>query len=410
VRILVVSQYFWPESFRINELVSSLVKRGVKVDVLTGKPNYPDGKVFPGYQVAGCNIEDWSGAQVYRVPLIPRGRKSALRLALNYLSFVVSGTVFGAWSLRGVKPDVILVYAPSPLLQALPALFLARLKGCPVVLWVQDLWPESLDATGHVRRGWILRLVGRVVRFIYRRSDLILLSSRSFADFVQEFAPAQRLVYYPNSVDNSFCHPNAGPKPELDALNAEFTIVFAGNVGVAQSVETIIEAAEKLRNLEGVRFVVFGSGSRLDWMHTETVRRELKNVVLAGRYPIETMPFLLSRAKALLVTLTDRPIFAVTVPNKVQAYMAVGRPIIGCLNGEGAELIRESGAGMVVAAEDAAGLAEVVRHLHSLPAAELEAMGASGQRYFREHFDHEMLVDKLVTHFHQLARQAAASQ
>jgi glycosyltransferase involved in cell wall biosynthesis len=402
VRILVISQHFWPESFRINELVSSLVMRGIEVDVMTGKPNYPEGNIFTGYRAAGCSIEVWRGARLHRVPIVPRGQKSAHRLVMNYLSFVFTGIIFGTWMLRRAKPDVIFVYATSPILQALPALFLARLKGCPVVLWVQDLWPESLSATGYIRSGWILRMVARAVCFIYKRSDLILLSSRSFEHSVQLYAPDQIAVYYPNSVDISCYGPNVSPRFDLEALKTGFTVVFAGNVGIAQSVETIIEAADKLRDLEVVRFLIFGSGSRLDWMKAEINRRQLHNVFLAGRYPAEAMPCLLTQAKVLLVTLADQAIFAKTVPIKVQTYMAVGRPIIGCLNGEGAQLILDAGAGVVMAAEDAVGLANAVRYLYNLPSDELEAMGASGKRYFREHFDHEMLVDRLIMHFRDL--------
>ena len=178
MRVLVLSQYFWPEGFQINHVVQSLVGRGIEVDVLTGKPNYPEGVVFDGYRAWGCQTEQWAGAGIYRVPLVPRGTKSAVRLALNYLSFVVSGLVFAPWMLRARSYDAIFVYAPSPILQAIPALFLGRIKRCPVLLWVQDLWPESLVATGYVRSPRVLLAVERVVRFIYRRTDLLLVQSR----------------------------------------------------------------------------------------------------------------------------------------------------------------------------------------------------------------------------------------
>ena len=407
MRILVVSQYFWPESFRINEVVSSLVLRGLDVDVMTGQPNYPEGKIFSGYHATGCGVEIWGGARLHRVPLVPRGQKSSVRLVMNYISFIFCGTILGAWSLRRVKPDVILVYAPSPLLQAIPALFLAHRKQCPLVLWVQDLWPESLNATGYIHSDWILRKVGKVVAFIYQRSNLILISSRSFERSIQNYAPEQSVVYYPNSVDDSFYKQQASPQIDLKLFNIGFTIVFAGNVGIAQSVETIIEAADKLRGLEAIRFIILGSGSRLDWMQTEIKRKNLSNIVLAGRHPSEAMPFLLARAKVLLVTLADKPIFAKTVPNKVQTYLAIGRPIIGCLNGEGAQLILDARVGVVVPAEDAGGLADAVLHLYHLPVNELEAMGANGQRYFREHFDHEMLIDRLIMHFRRLVGKEA---
>ncbi|MBM3204157.1 glycosyltransferase family 4 protein, partial [Candidatus Woesearchaeota archaeon] len=200
MRLLVISQYFWPESFRINELVESLVKRGVVVDVLTGKPNYPEGKIYSGYQAAGCMCEQWQGASVFRVPLFPRGVKSGFRLILNYLSFTLSGAILGAWQLRNIKSDIIFVYAPSPLLQALPALFIGWIKRIPVVVYVQDLWPESLAATGYVRNPLVIRMVELLVKLIYRRSDLILVSSRPFKGSIERFSPSAEIVYYPNSV------------------------------------------------------------------------------------------------------------------------------------------------------------------------------------------------------------------
>ncbi|MBM3855335.1 MAG: glycosyltransferase family 4 protein, partial [Verrucomicrobia bacterium] len=328
MKLLVVSQYFWPESFRINEIVASLGHRGVATTVLTGKPNYPEGTVFAGYKAAGCGAESYASARVLRMPLFPRGRRSSWRLALNYLSFIVSGTVCGPWLLRGFRPDAIIVYCPSPLLQALPALWIGWLKRAPVAVYVQDLWPESLDATGYVRNRAIIGAVESVVKFIYRHSDLILISSRPFAEPVRRLAPASRIIYYPNSVDASFCDPESGSKPHLPVLEDGFNVVFAGNVGSAQAVSVIVDAAEQLLPHSGIRFVVLGSGSELEWMRRQVEEKRLGNLCLAGRFPVDAMPYLLAKASALLVTLADRPIFAATVPNKIQAYMAVGRPII----------------------------------------------------------------------------------
>lgn len=402
MRLLVVSQYFWPESFRINEVVESLSKRGIHVEVLTGKPNYPDGNIFLGHTAAGCISEPWRDATLHRVPIFPRGRKSSLRLALNYISFLISATLWGPWLLRGVKFDAIFVYATSPLLQALPALALARSKGCPLVLWIQDLWPDSLEATGYVRTQWILAAVDKVVQFIYRRSDLILVSSRSFVPSVQRYAPRRTPIYYPNSVDNAFCDPESGPQPVVPALEDGFTVVFAGNLGTAQSVATIVDAARHLTNHSNIRFIILGTGSQQEWMKDEIARLGLKNIYLVGRFVVESMPFLLSRADVLLVTLANRPIFAATVPNKIQAYLAVGRPILACLNGEGAKLVTEAQAGIAVPAEDASALAEAVLNLYRMPAGEREAMGRNGREYFREHFDHDSLVQTLIEYLNMV--------
>lgn len=398
MRVLVVSQYFWPESFRINEVVASLVERGVDVDVLTAKPNYPEGTVFEGYSAWGCERGLWKGARIHRVPIVPRGRKSAWRLALNYLSFVFSASSLGAWMLRGTKPDAIFVYAPSPLLQALPALFLGWLKRVPVVLNVQDLWPESIEATGYVRNRFAIGLVERVVRFIYRHTDTILVSSRPFTESIRRFSPKAEIIYYPNSVDSAFCDPAAGTAADVAALDDGFCVVFAGNVGAAQAVQVIADAAERLLDVPEIRLVVLGSGSELDWMRRRKDERRLANLFLAGRFPVETMPFLLAKASVLLVTLADRPIFAATVPNKIQAYLAVGRPIIACLNGEGGRIVEEAEAGIAVPAEDCDKLAAAIREMHARSPEVRGAMGWNGQAYFRTNFDHEKLVSDLIEH------------
>lgn len=405
MRLLVISQYFWPESFRINELVESLVKRGVVVDVLTGKPNYPEGKIYSGYQAAGCMCEQWQGASVFRVPLFPRGVKSGFRLILNYLSFTLSGAILGAWQLRNIKSDIIFVYAPSPLLQALPALFIGWIKRIPVVVYVQDLWPESLAATGYVRNPLVIRMVELLVKLIYRRSDLILVSSRPFKGSIERFSPSAEIVYYPNSVDVSFCDPDSGLKPDVPALDGGFCVVFAGNVGAAQAVHIIAEAAERLQGHGDIRLVVLGAGSELELMRARIAELRLDNLFLAGRFPVDAMPNLLSRADALLVTLADQKIFAATVPNKIQAYMAVGRPIIASMNGEGARLVQEADAGISVPAEDSAALADAILKLHSMPAVDRDRLGENGRRYYRKHFDHEQLVGDLIGHLSKVMKE-----
>jgi glycosyltransferase involved in cell wall biosynthesis len=404
MRLLVVSQYFWPESFRINELVQTLVGRGVEVTVLTGKPNYPVGKVFSGYRALGSMRETWNGAHVYRVPLIPRGFRSGIRLFLNYLSFVCSATTVGAWMLRWVPCDAIFVYAPSPLLKALPALFIGWLKRVPVVVYVQDLWPESIAATGYVRNRVAIRMVELLVRFIYRHADLILVSSRPFIPSVQRFSPTAPVVYYPNSVDSFFCDPEYGHKHDVPALRSGFTVVFAGNVGAAQAVHVITNAAALLKKHPDIRIVVLGSGSELNWMRAQIAKHNLDNLILAGRFPVDAMPNLLAQASILLVTLADREIFAATVPNKIQAYMAVGRPIIAAMNGEGARLIQEANAGIAVPAENAIALADAIVSLHEMPQEEREKLGANAQSYYRKHFDHETLVTELQSHLAKITK------
>jgi len=403
MKILIISQYFWPEGFSINGVAKTLLEKDVEVEVLTGKPNYPRGEIFSGYRAWGCQQESHQEININRIPLLPRGG-GGRRLALNYLSFVVSGLLFAPWMLRKKKFDVIFIYAPSPILQAIPAIFLGWLKGAPVVLWVQDLWPDSLSATGHVRNRIVLKLVERVVRFIYRHVDLLLVQSRAFEAPVRVLASGTPIVYYPNSVDDSFALPPIEEVPRIEGLGEGFSVMFAGNIGVAQAVGVIVEAASLLREYADIHIVVLGDGSSREWMLQEVRQLGLSNLHLPGRFPVETMPGFMQNASALLVTLSDQPIFAATVPNKVQAYMAAGRPIIACLNGEGARLVVEAGAGLASPAEDSKALADAILRLYRLSAGEREKMGENGRSYYHKHFNHGCLIDQLIGHLQMVSQ------
>jgi glycosyltransferase involved in cell wall biosynthesis len=410
VRILVFSQYFWPENFRINEISKALSEKGVQIEVLTGKPNYPEGAVYSGYRAWGCQREQFGAAQLHRIPLIPRGKNSRLLLAINYLSFIFSGLICGPWLLRGRRYDAILVHGLSPILQAIPALFLGWIKKIPVIIWVQDLWPESLSATGYVRNGLVLRVVRRLVRFIYEHTDLLLVQSQAFVAPVATLAGKTPIIYYPNSVDDTFAQPVRSEPPAIDGLGNGFSVMFAGNIGTAQAVEVIVEAALLLKEQTDIHFVVLGEGSRWEWMRQQVQKNGLGNLHLPGRFPVETMPGFMQKASALLVTLADQEIFRATIPSKVQAYLAAGRPILACLNGEGADLVTKAGAGLAIPAEDAGALAAAVQRLYHMSSKEREAMGARGRLYYAGHFAHDMLIDQLIGHLQSACQNKKRSE
>ena len=399
MRILIVSQYFWPENFTINTVARSLLEKGIDLEVLTGKPNYPQGNFFPRYRAWGCQRERYQGITINRIPLLARGN-SGWRLALNYISFILSGLLFAPWMLRRKKFDVIFIYAPSPILQAIPAIFIGWLKGCSVVLWVQDLWPESLSATGQVENRWILKLVELMVRFIYRHTDLILIQSKAFELPIRELASETPIRYQANSVDAVFSAPlkSAIPVPVIDGIGEGFSIMFAGNIGKAQGVGIIVDVSLLLKEYCDIHFVVLGEGSDREWMLNQAQQKGLKNLHLPGSFPVESMPGFMAKASALLVTLVDKEIFAATVPNKVQAYLAAGRPILASLNGEGARLVKQAGAGLTSPAEDAEALADIILQLYRLPPDEQRKMGNNGRRFYQKHFDHDFLIDQLIGH------------
>lgn len=399
MRLLVVTQYFWPESFTINDLVRVLRDQGHDIVVVTGKPNYPEGNIFPGYSARGVQKELFAGnIEVLRVPLRPRGKNRARDLFLNYLSFVWSGLRWFPWLLRGRSFDAILVFAGSPNV-SIPALPMKWFKKAHLALWVLDLWPESLEATGFVRNRTILKLVGLVVRAIYSVAGTILVQSMAFKKPVARYAKMEKIIYYPNSIDistNAQDGPSLLPASLLDVLKNYFCVVFTGNIGTAQAVDTLIQAMVLLKDLSDLKMVMVGSGSLSDWVSQKKEELGLDNLVLAGRFPMNAMPEIYQHAACLVVTLKDREIFSYTIPGKVQAYLAAGKPIVAALNGEGARVIAEAGAGLTCAAEDHASLATHIRSIYGMPALERAKLGAAGRRYFLKHFDMQGQARNLI--------------
>jgi len=396
MKVLIFSQYFWPEVFRINEVVDSLRLSGCEVTVLTGQPNYPDGRIFPGYRFWGIGLQKHcSGYSIYRVPLTPRGNGSAFQLITNYFSFIVTATVIGPWLLRGQKFDVIFVYAPSPILQAISAAWLAKVKKAKLAIWVQDLWPESLSATGHINNPKILKYIKTIVKWIYRKSDLLLVPSKAFVQPVKIMAGHSRVIYHPNPGNSTQIKHNAS-LPDIQ-LNSGFNVVFTGNLGYAQGLDTILAAAELLKSFEDITFVLVGSGSKLKWLHEALIRSDLTNIQLPGRFEPEAMSLIMDQASALLISLNRHPILSMTVPSKLQSYLAAGRPLIASLDGEGARVIREAKAGLVCPAEDPLALAQAVLQMRATSFEERESMGRSGLKFYLRNYDPALLSERLAT-------------
>ena len=396
MHILVVSQYFWPENFRINDLVEELCGRGHDVTVLTGKPNYPDGKVFPDYRADPRRFADYAGTRIVRVPMLPRGR-GGLCLALNYVAFALSACLFGPWRLRSCSFDVIFVFEPSPVTVGLPAVLLRRLKRAPVAFWVLDQWPETLFALGVIRSGFALASVGHMVSFIYRRCDLLLAQSRSLIPQVRRYAGARaRVEYFPNWSEPAPDLELVSVAPEVPPRPETFTVMFAGNIGDAQDFPAILVAADLLKDRADIRWVVVGDGRRTDWVRDEVKRRGLTDrVTLLGRFPLERMPSFYKCADALLVSLRAEPIFAMTVPGKVQSYLAAGKPMLAMLDGEGAELIDRARSGLVCKAGDSGGLARIVAQMADMSETDRASIAKRAQLLSQTEFDRGRLIDML---------------
>ena len=401
MRVLIVTQYFHPEPFRITDLALALHAKGHQVSVLTGMPNYPEGCIYPGYGWFSPRREDYQGVAIVRVPSISRGARKNWRLFLNFLTFAVSACVLGPLWCRK-KFDVVLVYQPSPVTVGLPGLLMAKLHGAPVLLWIQDLWPETLAAVG--QHGVLSRFAAWIANFIHHGCDRLLVQSEAFAQplITRGIAPA-RIQYLPNWAEDFYRQGNtiavADPLGEFKGTR----ILFAGNIGTAQSVETIIEAAQNLKHRPDIRWVFVGDGIMRKWVEEQIRLRQLSaTVTLLDRRPPEHMPALFSHADALLVTLRRDAVFSITIPSRIQSCLASGVAILGALDGEGARIIKDAQAGLVANAEDAQGLAQCALQIAAMTPTERNAMGLRGRAYFDSHFSRDKLIGQLETWMHEL--------
>lgn len=404
MRILVVTQYFWPENFRINDLVEEFVQRGHQVTILTGKPNYPSGTLFPEYHQEPKAFAEYHGCRVVRVPIVLRGQGSGLKLVTNYLSYVLSASVIGYWRLRKDRFDVVFVYEPSPVTVCLPALFFKKMKGVPVVFWVLDLWPETLEAIGVVKSPKVLSVVGKLVSFIYNRCDLVLGQSKAFYDGIARYcSDKQKIRYFPSWSESVFTDQSVQAIEVMQTYDG-FKVLFAGNVGEAQDFPAIIETAKRLKEWQvKAKFFVVGDGRHSAWVAQEIQRQGLADyVLLLGRYPLAAMPNFYASADALLVTLKESRAFAMTIPGKVQSYMAAGKPILTMLTGEGSRVVSEAACGLVADSGDSKSLADNIQIMSLMTSEELAKLGANARDYAAKEFDRDKLISQLEDWFDEV--------
>lgn len=398
MKILFVSQYFYPETFKGNDLVFDFVKRGHEVTVLTAKPNYPGGKFFDGYSFFGKREEVIQGAKVIRAPVYPRKNGKGIHLGLNYLSFIFFSYFTCMFRIKG-KFDVIFVQQLSPVTMALPGLWLKRRQKTPLYLWVLDLWPESILAASNFRNSKIVGFIDRLVKHIYNNADVILISSKYFkASIVEKLNDKKKeVIYFPNWAEDVFTQ-TSHKEVSIPDLPNGFNIMFAGNVGESQDFETILKAAE-LTISNDINWVIVGDGRKMDWIKNEIKIKNLNNVHLMGRHEIDTMPYFFKKADVMLVSLKDEAVFALTVPAKIQAYMASAKVILGALNGEGKVLINDSKCGYAVSAGNFVALAEKAIDLKRLTTESKQKMEYNSKTYYENNFSKEMLFNKLESLF-----------
>lgn len=397
MHILIVTQYFWPENFQINNLAIDLKNQGHEVTVLTGIPNYPEGSYYPGYGLFRKNKESYHGITVKRVPVIPRGKGGGFRLALNYFSFAFFASIFAPFKCRD-RCDVIFVFMPSPITVGLPARVLKKIKKAPILFWVQDLWPDTLVATGSIKSKNILKWIKKLTQSIYHSCDRILVQSKAFVGAIEQLGEFKhKLFYFPNAVED-FYRPISPceTKSNVTNLPAGFKIMYGGNIGTAQSFETILQTATLLKDIKDIQWIIIGEGRQKNWLIDQIANQGISHKFHFIQHQLpEMMPYYFSQADALLVSLKKEPVFSLTIPSKLQCYLASGKPIIASLDGEAARIIHEAGAGIASPAEDAHALAKNILILSKMEIAERELMGQKGRLYAEQHFDRKRLVTQL---------------
>lgn len=395
MHILIVSQYFWPENFRINDIASELASRGHKVTVLTGKPNYPNGSFYKGYSMFSVSNENWNGIHIIRVPLIPRGNGHGILLFLNYFSFAFFASIKALLISRTI--DRIFVYEPSPITVGLPAILAKKMIGAPIIFWVQDLWPESIAAAGGIHSKFILKLADKLTRYTYEKSSKILIQSKAFTSYLlDQKVPAEKIIYFPNPAEHFY--KIVEPKQKyLLKLPIGFKLMFAGNIGQGQSFDTLLKASYILKkeNID-IKWIILGDGRMKSWVLKQIEELGIKDTFyLLGSYPAEEMPSFFACADALLVSLKKNPIFAMTIPAKVQSYLACGKPLIGSLDGEGARILIESQAGLIAPAEDPEKLVHQIKKIFFMDDLQRKKMGENARKYYDSEFGRGMLLNKL---------------
>jgi len=400
MRIAFISQYFFPEQFSNNQIAAHLVNEGHDVDVVCCVPNYGQERFFDGYSNNERRTEIWNGVRVHRARTHPRG-SSKFDLFLNYLSFPVFGSftalrVFG----RKNRPDVSFVSMPSPISQAIVAIILKRCYGTPCVYWVQDIWPESLLDALNIKSRIIRWILHKFCGYLYRQADFVLVQSAALPEMITRFGiECDKIGVLPNTAPDSY---RPVSKQEAAAEGAimqkgDFKIVFAGNVGQSQDFETVLDAAVKLKHLAGVHWYIIGSGRNLDQVITRVQTLDLvEQFSFLGRHPEDRMPYFFAHADALMVSLIDREIFRLTVPYKLQCYLACGKPVAAMLTGEGARILESGDAGAVAPAGDATAYAAAIETLVKTPPTARVKIGQNARILFETNYSQEVILRNLT--------------
>ena len=401
-KILLITQWFDPEpTFKGLLFAKELVLRGYDVEVLTGFPNYPGGKIYSGYKIKLIQKEYIDGVSITRLPLYPSHSNSKLGRALNYLSFAFAVVFYGLFIAK--KANAIYAYHP-PLTIGIAAIIIKFFRKIPVVYDIQDLWPDTLHVTGMVNNTILLNFISRICNLVYSAVDNIVVLSPGFKkNLINKKVPSKKISVIYNWADEKVIRSKKGEVPQILINNNCFNILFAGNIGRAQKLETVLEAAKILKNKNmNINFILIGQGLMLDELKNKTIKMQLDNVFFIPEVPMSEVGAILTSADALLIHLKEDPLFKITIPGKTQAYMEVGKPIIMGVQGNAADIVNEAKCGIIVEPENANSLAEAAESLFIMSPEDLKSMGDNSRTYYDKNLSVKSGIDKFIKIFDKL--------
>ncbi|NMD38201.1 MAG: glycosyltransferase family 4 protein [Christensenellaceae bacterium] len=390
MKIAVVYQHYYPEPFRLTDICEELVRRGHTVTVYTGLPNYPHGNIPKKYKWFKNRLEYRNGVKIIRTFEIGR-KKGKLGLAINYVSYTISSVWKSLFA--PLDFDVIFAYSTSPILMSLPGLVLKKRSNKKMLLYIMDIWPACLSAMNVKETSLLYRFMRRVSKYVYKNCDMLTYSSKSFKTYMQDVhkinMPEEN--YTPQFADALF----ENIEPENKTNKEEFTFVFAGNIGKMQNVDVIIKAADILRDYD-INWKILGDGSDFDRCRQLVDSLGLEYCIdMPGRLPVESMPIYYSNADALIVTMKNDPLVNSTLPGKIQSYMAFGKPILGAINGETANIIAEADCGLCSEAENPEAFAKIILEFINMPVERKKELANNSKNYYIENFTMKLHIDRL---------------
>ena len=395
-KLLVIAHNFWPENFPINTFIKSIGFKNYEVSVLTGKPNYPHGKIFKQYKWYSLDREVFSkNVTIYRVPIIPRGSGSSIMKILNYFSFIFCSIFFGTLIFNRKNFDHIFAYAPSPVIHCLVGIYFKIIKKVKLSIWLQDLWPLSLQLSGYSKKNLILKMIDKIIYLIYVHSDIIFVQSKYFFNILKKVVSEEKLYYLPNPVNICLIK----KKLKIKTFDRrKFNISYFGNIGLVQEFDTIIQAAKKINN-SNINFHFFGEGLQKNKIKDKILKNNLSEFFFMHDYvEYKYVSHLINISSALFLSLKKNKFLNFIVPSKLQLYMFCGKPIIAELDGEGKRLVKESNSGLIVNCGNVDSMVKNILFLYNMRNTKrIKRFGVNGKNFYKKNFDVKILTKNFLS-------------